>query len=47
MVHIVINEGKEHDYIVKLTVETTNNEAEYEALLLVLTIVRSLGKEEA
>lgn len=45
-VHIIIEEGKEHDCAIKLAFKTTNNKTEYEALFLGMTITRSLGAEE-
>ncbi|XP_040998180.1 uncharacterized protein LOC121244225 [Juglans microcarpa x Juglans regia] len=45
-VHIVTSSGERFDYALKLGFKVTNNEAEYEALLLGLTISRSLGATE-
>ncbi|XP_042969158.1 uncharacterized protein LOC122301858 [Carya illinoinensis] len=42
-VHIITDEGEKHDYTVKLAFKTTNNEVEHEALLLGMTITRSLA----
>ncbi|XP_041027059.1 uncharacterized protein LOC121267276 [Juglans microcarpa x Juglans regia] len=45
-VHIVTSEGEEYNYAIKLAFKTTNNEAEYEALLSGLAVARSLGATE-
>lgn len=42
----VTDKGEEHDCTIKLTFKTANNEAEYEALFLDMTIAKSLGVEE-
>lgn len=44
--HMVTDEGEEHNYAIKLTFKTTNNEVEYEGLFLDLTIAKSLHIEE-
>lgn len=44
--HIISNEGREHNYAIQLDLKTTNNEVEYEALLAGLTLAKSLGVEE-
>ncbi|KAF5447426.1 hypothetical protein F2P56_032980 [Juglans regia] len=43
---IITDSGEKLDYILKLGFKATNNEAEYETLLLGLTIARSLGETE-
>lgn len=44
--HIVLESGEELNYALKLGFKTTDNEAEYEALLAGLTIAKSLGATE-
>ncbi|XP_040998189.1 uncharacterized protein LOC121244235 [Juglans microcarpa x Juglans regia] len=42
-VHMIPDEGCETYYLIMLEFKTTNNEAEYEALLVGLAILRTLG----
>lgn len=44
--HIVTEIGKEHDYAIKLAFKMTNNESEYEALLVGMSMARLLGATE-
>lgn len=41
-----MDNGKEHDYAIKLVFKTTNNEAEYEALFFGMTKAKFLGVEK-
>lgn len=41
--HIITDEGKKHNYTIKLAFMTTNNEVEYEALFFIMTIAKTLG----
>lgn len=45
-VHIVTDSGEKHHYAIKLAFKTTNNEAKYEAMLVGLTIIETLGAIE-
>lgn len=44
--HIITEQGKEHNYVVRLAFKATNNEAECEGLLAGMTIARLLGPDE-
>lgn len=44
--HIVKNKGEEHNYAIKLTFKTMNNEVDYEALFFGLMMAKSLGTKD-
>lgn len=44
--HITTNFEEEHHYEIRLTFKTTNNEAEYEAFLVGLSVAEALGVVE-
>lgn len=44
--NIITEDGEEHNYTIKLAFKTTNNEAEYEALLAGLEVTNLMGASE-
>ncbi|XP_040990894.1 uncharacterized protein LOC121238106 [Juglans microcarpa x Juglans regia] len=45
-VHIITDEGEEHNYPIKLAFKTKTNEAKYKALFSSLAVDRSLGAKK-
>lgn len=45
-VHIITGASEEHNYAIKLAFKVSNNEAEYETLLVRLATARALGAME-